>query len=150
MNWKQAFSLGLIAPGKLFAKGEPVAYLYNGMRLPVLPEWDKSKYPYAVIENFDTFNYAYLYISEKPAIKADNLTAAWWGADGDSGGGIVGTFDKKGYAEGTADFVWVMRKPVENVADSVGFGLSPRWSNYDILGDDMVYFAATDPIPVYE
>ena len=27
----------------------PVAYLYNGLRLPKLPEWDKETYPYAYI-----------------------------------------------------------------------------------------------------
>jgi hypothetical protein len=27
----------------------PIAYLYNGVQLPPLPEWDREKYPYAVI-----------------------------------------------------------------------------------------------------
>lgn len=29
----------------------PVAYLYHDVRLPVLPEWDKEKYPYAIINH---------------------------------------------------------------------------------------------------
>lgn len=28
---------------------EPIAYSYNGVILPKLPEWDREKYPYAVI-----------------------------------------------------------------------------------------------------
>ena len=28
---------------------QPVAYLYNGVRLPKLPEWDRETYPYATI-----------------------------------------------------------------------------------------------------
>ena len=36
-------------------------YLYNGIELPALPEWDKSKYPYAFIAN--TANQGYdLYV----------------------------------------------------------------------------------------
>lgn len=38
MNWKQAFAVGLIAPGMWDGRGEPIAYLYNGVRLPKLPE----------------------------------------------------------------------------------------------------------------
>lgn len=41
-------------PLPLTAKKEPVAYLYNGVRLPKLPEYDKSKYPYAVIYQYNS------------------------------------------------------------------------------------------------
>ena len=34
-------------------KKTPVAYLYNGVRLPGLPEWDKTVYPFAVIVYID-------------------------------------------------------------------------------------------------
>jgi hypothetical protein len=37
----------------------PTAYLYNGIQLPPLPDWDKSKYPYAVI--YDNTKYGTWY-----------------------------------------------------------------------------------------
>ena len=47
---------------------EPVAYLYNGVRLPALPEWDREKYPFAVIWYTPGFlgigSYYYLIISQ--------------------------------------------------------------------------------------
>ena len=49
MNWKQAFVLGLCAPGVGGGQKEATMYSYNGVVLPKLPEWDKTKYPYAII-----------------------------------------------------------------------------------------------------
>ena len=46
MNWKQAMTLGLLAPGVWEGERVPVAYSYNGVVLPGLPETGK---PYAVI-----------------------------------------------------------------------------------------------------
>ena len=42
-------------PGKPhpMANKEPVAYLYNGVRLPKLPEWDREMYPYAMIRYYN-------------------------------------------------------------------------------------------------
>lgn len=37
---------------------EPVAYLYNGVILPALPEWDRETYPYLVIDYFSGDAYA--------------------------------------------------------------------------------------------
>lgn len=52
---KRAYFRGFMAAvGSLTGKGkiegpEPVAHSYNGVILPALPEWDREKYPYAVI-----------------------------------------------------------------------------------------------------
>ena len=35
---------------------KPVAYLYNGVRLPALPNWDKETYPYATIQVIEVSN----------------------------------------------------------------------------------------------
>lgn len=54
-SWLIGFALGLCGkpPPIAGSRREPVAYLYNGVRLPKLPEYDKSVYPYAVIVYID-------------------------------------------------------------------------------------------------
>lgn len=42
-------------------------YLYNGVELPALPEWDKSVYPYAVITSWGEAKYGImLFVSTTP------------------------------------------------------------------------------------
>lgn len=54
-SWLIGFALELCGNPLPIAgsKREPVAYLYNGVRLPKLPEYDKSVYSYAVIVYID-------------------------------------------------------------------------------------------------
>ena len=45
---------GLVGKPLEFApKKEPVTYLYNGVRMPALPNWDKTAYPYAAIASLN-------------------------------------------------------------------------------------------------
>lgn len=49
-SWLYGFCLGICGkPLPLAAKKTPTAYSYNGVVLPKLPEWDREKYPYAVV-----------------------------------------------------------------------------------------------------
>ena len=43
------FNLALAGMAYPYSAPTPVAYLYNGIRLPALPEWDRGVYPYAYI-----------------------------------------------------------------------------------------------------
>lgn len=119
------------------AKGgvrEPIAYLYNGVRLPKLPEWDKTKYPYAYIgtSGMDT-TYYYLCFSDTLET-ARNISR------------IVGTGDEN-YT--LADGEWGPFLSTSSVA--------VIWTNTDIYYIDSLSevggtlcLAASDPIPVYE
>ena len=41
-------------------------YLFNGVKLPELPEWDKETYPYAIIVRMEIFGEFWLYVTENP------------------------------------------------------------------------------------
>lgn len=47
------FNLGLAGMAYPYSAPAPVAYLYNGVRLPALPEWDREMYPYAYISDIN-------------------------------------------------------------------------------------------------
>jgi hypothetical protein len=116
-------------------------YLYNGVLLPALPEWDKETYPYAVImaTNFSTVKA--FYISDKPAfmsydedllcviypygtnyMQCSSRSGAEWGEFGDA------------------------NTPTSLVIDE---GSRLIWTNHDILNEDgSIYLAASEPIPV--
>ena len=42
MNWKQSFTLGLLAPGVWGGVKEATMYAYGGIVLPALPEDDEA------------------------------------------------------------------------------------------------------------
>jgi hypothetical protein len=113
---------------------EPVAYLYNGVRLPKLPEWDL---PYAYIGNFATGysgyhldqrpyskNDGYYYIPNGTKIREYKLTDEAWVT--------------------TGEHVWEYEYAETDCNTLV-------WASFDILNTDgTICFAASKPIPVYE
>ena len=53
-DYVKGLILGLSGKPLPMSQKEPVAYLYNGVRLPKLPEWDREAYPYAYISKSGT------------------------------------------------------------------------------------------------
>lgn len=160
-DWRKSFltglSLGLTGMPLPFAQREPVAYLYNGVRLPKLPEWDKTAYPYAVIgqclSDGREFDYE-LTLYPNPATISDTT---WWD-------GVSNMLVQKPYApvycyyfsigdadwrNGTlTDYDVGIVTPV-----SINGGNFPLiWSNTALKmeSDNSVYLAGSDPVPVYE
>lgn len=152
--------LGQFSSPLPMAQKEPVAYLYNGVRLPKLPEWDREKYPYAVIliyESYLTKKYtAILYL-----MKDNNVRQAV-----DTGGGGI-YFEYMYYQVGDIQYK-VEYKDGEVVTewgeptvltDSLSFDVAKiKWANSDIVlaldttsGEaGTLYLATSDPVPVYE
>ena len=136
----------------------PVAYLYNGVRLPGLPEWDKEAYPYAVIYQ----QTAYADGTKDYVLKiTDQPLRAFW-ATGT-------TYELKMDSEETVqytkmDLYIVYKDEPYNSANPEWIGPDTQasgpwvkedrliWSNYDLyLGtSDTVKLAASNPVPVYE
>lgn len=118
---------------------QPVAFLYNGVRLPKLPEWDREMYPYAVIKHHMTGER--LLCAKNPIVEVL--------ADNGESTGIV-------YVAG--DCIYATCKTNSNSwgdfnADSdVSLTVNPPfWTNTDIyLNDGTLYLAASEPVPVYE
>lgn len=115
---------------------KPVAYLYNGVQLPALPEWDKEAYPYAVLsEHTDGDGSIYYRFVALPNKRVVVLP--------DSGVTTMNTFSETGYKfTGTG---WVEHRLL--------FAY-PIWANYDVYRREAdggaLYLAASDPVPVYE
>ena len=141
-----SISMAVMLAGKHTQEEQtPVAYLYNGVRLPKLPEWDRVKYPYAILiyhegTLFGIKNGHWLYCSNSPFVwnadtsignsaptdgylrTAINGGATEWGAVGEMSGSSATTI------RGTA-----------------------VWANHDVCNEDgTTYLPASDPIPVYE
>ncbi len=142
--WLTGYALGIAGKPLPFAgKKEPVAYLYNGVRLPKLPEWDKEAYPYAVIAQTLSGDGAVVFGF---AVCAD----PWYVGSYSSGDNFVGA-DGNGFQWTLIDGVWVQNNMfwgTYNISDD-GYGV---WSNHDVIDttDGTIYLTASEPVPIYE
>lgn len=147
-DFQTAIVCGLMSKGReLKGNKIPIAYLYNGVQLPKLPEWDKSKYPYAVIRSYRSL------VSTNPITYADKYALYIMS---------VRPYKKSGYenlgisADGylrsvtCANGAWGEFGAEVSINTAWG-GYIPFWTNTDILNEDeTVYISASEPIPVYE
>lgn len=146
-SWLIGFALGLAGKPLPFAKNEPVdepiAYLYNGVQLIPLPQWDKAAYPYAVIDKAVLNSYRLHLFAHLPhAENAENGYTHYGPMDGS-------TYIYKGVAREWSESGWSMNAAYEDID-----GISTSrvlWTNFDLLyTDGKVCCAKSDPIPVYE
>lgn len=126
--------------------------LYNGVKLPELPEWDREKYPYAVLVygTGDSVPYWVYFCSNQPYINSSDKVVI---NEKTGGTGLSLTGTKAIYYR------------YYNLENTVGWEDSPSysdllspisiskdrvfWGNADILNTDgTVYLGASDPIPL--
>ena len=119
---------------------EPVAYLYNGVRLPDINEvWtDKETYPYASIATVN-------------GVVCLGLQGLQYQTDGTN---LIVVPGYKGLWYILSDGAWVYNQ-IEDYPDGLTIPLSmftATWTSADIINttDNSVYLAATEPVPVYE
>lgn len=149
MNWKQAFALGLIAPGVWGGNAEPVAYLYNGVRLPPIPA-EIAKYPYIVMyqeESTGSFaNYCWLVgMSVAPSSWENDMTFYTEEVHGMSESGEL----RRAGAYPDSD-AWTVMNDIETARYSNNLS-KVKWASYDVLAiDGSLYLAKSEPVPVYE
>lgn len=132
---------------------EPIAYLYNGVRLPDINEvWDKTAYPYAVIFDLSVEiegAYAVSFHSEETCLTTIDGVLIWAPVVGST----MCDFVYAPNVTGSADWV-ISREPSIVGEDFGGYPVSLFscvWCNTDILNPDgTTYLAASEPIPVYE
>lgn len=117
-------------------------YLYNGVELPELPEWDKEAFPYAYIKSSSaSISWsvgAHLLCAKAPVLVFDT----------DSGYPIFNAdVDCIQCYAPFETMVWESFSATHRLQDSRFGGLF--WSNFDIYTTDgTLYLAASDPIPV--
>ena len=144
------------ADSKPSANGDGFA-LYNGVKLPKLPEWDRTKYPCAMLTHYDgsafgvSSGFAIMFdVYDLPLMHEGNLdfvvdtnhtrytSYGFVYVAGAELGGIIGV----------APDTWI--RAGETGGNILGAMKQPTWSNYDILNlsDGSTYLAASDPIPL--
>lgn len=139
--------------------GDTVTY-YDGMILPELPEWDKTEYPYAVI------NYSYKngvlnkvfcrILASNAYYTPSSVGGVWFGgdADGSRDDDKVAskyyqlTGDVWGEPSETEDGVVKIYPPEGQTAYSLTY--YTLWANFKVKYDGVVYKQAFEPIPVGE
>ena len=136
---------GMKPPVSIVQQLEPVAYLYNGVQLPKLPQWDKTQYPYAYIYQKGTFSiYGDNYVL---ALTSLPLVRSGLNVKNEDTAMLKYTY----IIDQSEDVEWVDNGASigsANLAQSIA---NPIWANYDIMrDDDSVYLAASEPVPVYE
>lgn len=118
-----------------------IAYLYNGILLPALPEWDKEKYPYAYIMGAGS-----LILSASP-VEYYALTGfgklEYWRFHTNY---LLYTATQK-YWECKE---WTLTDSVGDTEEIISFFINaPTWCNTDIIKEDTVYLEASDAVPLY-
>lgn len=116
-------------------KRKPIGYLYGGVQLPELPEWDKETYPYAVITKayITEYNRTLIFAESKPFYNGEQTVFE------------VGT--KHLHYTMTSEGAWQFQG--EKTWSNGGLGII--WSNTNVLYEDgTTYMQGTDPVPVYE
>lgn len=109
--------------------------LFNGVKLPSLPEWDKTVYPYAMIYDYESIRNT-LIVSTIP------LSVIV------SAGRVTATAECYTRLQNKSDeSPWVLGNETARAAGWKINGL-PIWSNYDIINtdDNSVYLSASEPI----
>lgn len=110
--------------------------LYNGVKIPSFPEYDKEKYPYAALYGFSATK---LYLSTIPYAYTGSKVVA-------GGSNVSGMRTMYSVSDGKWEVM------AEDVTSRVYANLTnPEqiiWTNHDILNetDNSVYFAASEPI----
>ena len=116
-------------------------YLYNGVELPSLPDWDKMTYPYAFIYivTLDGTTGVYtLVVSSSSVMSYDSNGIICLAAN--VGGRY--TVSEENWAEAAdSDDFYIKR-------DDLVYTI---WANFDVLNSDgTIYVAASEPVPIEE
>lgn len=125
------------------ATKEPVAYLYNGIKLPVLPVWDSQIYKYAFITDSSIYatHTARLYIFSDYEYR-----------DADANNRYIEFTPSYEYSIIYYDVFeegdWSQKTDIEQKSVLIG---NIDWANFDVIkSDGSVKLMASEPIPVYE
>ena len=137
-------------------KGNADTYLYNGVELPALPEWDKEKYPYACIADELVLMFGklyYLYVGSAPLSFSGKSSQAEWLVATANGHAVEYIIDpSQGHTNWTysKDVEIISGENVQLVGGGLVTGSRVLWCNYDMYNykDGTLHLAASKPIPV--
>lgn len=141
-SWRAGFELGLAGFSFPYSKPrKPTAYLYNGIRLPALPEWDRGVYPYATIA-VSSGKYLFTAWAAKPYCSGNFALFAPEGEGRITHLSCWVSADNSGWGEFTYG---------ELADNGAGSADKPFWADWDVLDENgNVWLAASNPVPVYD
>lgn len=135
---------------------QPIAYSYNGVVLPGLPEWDREMYPYVAITHSGIDDqgsadkaYLYLFTTEIYRDIADSYVGFCIRGSGD-GSAIRYKIDKENGITG-----WSLDESFSKTYSANGqiflLGWPVSWANHNVLTTSgTIYCGKSEPVPVYE
>ena len=132
---------------------EPVAWLYNGVRLPGLPEeWNPETHPFAMVTYRGNVGYYFsVYASQNYYTSEDSNGWYYFGVKDGFPDSMIWDFWNE--YEGWNSDTWVFgdRDGASIRVDKTAMTDIAIWTNFDLhYADGAIYIAASDPIPVYE
>lgn len=114
---------------------------YNGVVLPELPEWDKSKYPYAGIMTTNG-NYMLIVTDAMAVQNTGILSSCTWDTEDGKCAFVSWVF----HADKSS--VWEFSTSSEH-GSPIGGSCEWKWANHDVYNQSgNLYLSATDHIPV--
>lgn len=128
----------------------PIAYLYNGIRLPALPKWNEETHPFAYIIKSNSSDSYYLCVYDDRAVYDEKYeyTPCIVDTHGDN------KAQQRKYYVSNGEWAYALGGKVTTpygLSFSGGASDTPVWCNTDILNEDgTVYLPASEPVPVYE
>lgn len=144
-SWLTGYALGLAGKPMPLGVPRPTAYLYNGTKLPPLPEWDDEVYPYVVLDWTAGLNTIWFYaVSEQKHLTRMGSNGEYYiAADGGE------TFLSCTFRPLYMDAFPVPRE--KTYTKEFMLTNTPHWANYDVKNTDgSIHTAASEPVPVYE
>lgn len=131
---------------------EPIAYSYNGVILPKLPEWDREAYPYAFIRAVADYGLYELYVFKAEPSWFRTFPFALYGVEDGN------TYLKASHYVGHSEY-WDYSAPIlgqSALTEKTSNGYIQTveeivWANFKVLNKDgLLCLEASEPIPVYE
>lgn len=123
-----------------------VGYSYNGIVLPALPERDKETYPYAALF-YNKLNRSYLLVCLQETAFYFEGRSGYIFFGGQSDGVTVPAISTTVADDQWNAFTYISNANVPVIDSSAAKTI---WSNFDMVYNDTLYLAASDPVPVYE
>jgi hypothetical protein len=110
-------------------------YLYNGVELPPLPQWDKTAYPFAAIDRQGDKSTGYAYFLRCTANQVKDT-------------GITFLFYAPLRSYKIVDDEWAYSTDSDSNYGAPKSSHSLVWADHDVYKGDTIVLAASDPIPV--
>ena len=151
-----AYQLGKRIARQRLMQNVPVSdyYLFNGEKLPVLPDVDEKKYPLKLIDRFgynDTLRYYYFAHEYENyyTSKSMGIVRNYYGSENGKPSGVLYVFGD--WTDGYHGSWTLLEGQSEWQVRTDKGSSTTLWTNFDLnYSDGTLCCGASEPVPVYE